>query len=141
MTAKFKNAWGYQGDNMHLPVENLETAMPFYETVMGFQVLSRSDSPHRSAVLGRDDIQIGLAENGADPTQDGCAFEVDNAEVAFAELKQNGLEKDTAGFDIEQQDGVSWKVFYVVAPDGLCFWLGERQGLDGAAENASAESG
>ncbi|HKO96550.1 MAG TPA: VOC family protein [Pyrinomonadaceae bacterium] len=127
MEAAFKSAWGYQGNNLNLPVANLEDAIPFYETVMGFQVQSRSDSPHRSAILGRDDIQIGLAENGGDPTQDGCAFEVDSVEAAFAELKANGLEKELSGFVIEQNQGTSWKVFYVVAPDGLCYWLGERQ--------------
>ena len=134
MKAKFKSAWGYQGNNMNLPVENLEAAIPFYETVMGFRVLSQSDSPHRSVVLGRDGIQIGLAENGGDPTQDGCAFEVDSAEAAFAELKGNGLKKDAAGFDIEKRNDGPWKVFYVVAPDGLCYWLGERQTAEGAAE-------
>jgi catechol 2,3-dioxygenase-like lactoylglutathione lyase family enzyme len=137
MRAKFKNAWGYQGDNMNLPVENLEAAVPFYETVMGFQVLSQSDSPHRKAVLGRDDVQIGLAENGGDSTQDGCAFEVDSVEAAFADLKGNGLEKEISGFDIEQQGGASWKVFYVIAPDGLCYWLGERQTLKGEAEEGA----
>jgi hypothetical protein len=85
-------------------------------------------------VLGRDGIQIGLAENGGDPTQDGCAFEVDSAEAAFAELKGNGLEKDTAGFDIEKRSDGPWKVFYVVAPDGLCYWLGERQAVEEKAE-------
>ena len=137
MKAKFKNAWGYKGDNMNLPVGNLAGAIPFYETVMGFQVLSQSDSPHRKAVLGRDDIQIGLAENGGDSTQDGCAFEVDSVEAAFAELKSNGLEKEISGFDSEQQGGAAWKVFYVVAPDGLCYWLGERQGVEKAASEGS----
>jgi catechol 2,3-dioxygenase-like lactoylglutathione lyase family enzyme len=128
MRGQFKNAWGYQGNNMGLPVENLEAAIPFYETVMGLRVLSRSDSPHRSAVLGRDGVQIGLVENGGDPTQDGCAFEVDSAESAFAEFRANGLEKELSEFSIEQRgDGTSWKVFYVVAPDGLCYWFGERQ--------------
>jgi catechol 2,3-dioxygenase-like lactoylglutathione lyase family enzyme len=125
--AELKNAWGYQGDNMNLPVADLAAAIPFYERGMGFRVLSRSDPPHRAAVLGRDSIQIGLPENGGDPTQDGCAFEVNSAESLFAELKANGLRKDAPGFDIEQHDGVSWKVFYVVAPDGLCYWFGERQ--------------
>ncbi len=127
MKAVFKTAWGYQGNNMELPVASLEAAIPFYETVMGFQVVSLSDSPHKSAVLARDGIQIGLAENGGDPTQDGCAFEVDSVESAFAELKANGLEKETPAFDIEKHDDKSWRVFYVVAPDGLCYWLGERQ--------------
>ncbi len=128
MRAVFKTAWPYQKDEMNLPVENVEAAIPFYETIMGFQVVSRKDSPHRSAVLGRDGIQIGLAENGGDPTQDGCFFEVDNAEAAFAELKSNGLEKEEAGFRIDQHGDTAWKVFFVVAPDGLCYCLGEPQG-------------
>ena len=94
MKAVFKTAFPYLADAMSLPVENLETAIPFYETVMGFQVVSRQEVPCQSAVLGRDGIQIGLAENGGDPTQEGCFFEVDSAEAAFAELKSNGLESD-----------------------------------------------
>jgi catechol 2,3-dioxygenase-like lactoylglutathione lyase family enzyme len=90
MKARFKSAWGYQGNNLKLPVGNLDAAIPFYEKVMGFRVVSRSDSPHRSAILGRDGIQIGLAESGGDPTQDGCAFEVENVEAAFGELKATG---------------------------------------------------
>ena len=127
MKAEVKNAWGYQGDQMNLPVRDLEAALPFYESVMGFRVLSRGESPHRSAVLGRDGVRMGLAENGGDASQDGCAFEVDSVEAAFAELKANGLERDAPGFDIERHDDTSWKVFYVVAPDGLCYWFGERQ--------------
>jgi len=141
MKAEFKSAWGYQGNNMNLPVGNLEAAIPFYETVMGFQLLTRLDSPYRSAVLGRDRVQIALVENGGDPTQDGCAFEVDRAESAFAELKANGLEKEISEFDIEEHDDTTWKVFYVVAPDGLCYWFGERQtgeGLEDAGGAADA---
>lgn len=126
MKAVLENAWGYQGNNMNLPVGNLDAAIPFYESIMGFRVLSRSESPCRSAILGRDAIQIGLAENGGDPTQDGCAFEVDSVESAFAEFKANGLNKELSNFDVEQHDGRNWKVFYVVAPDGLCYWFGER---------------
>jgi catechol 2,3-dioxygenase-like lactoylglutathione lyase family enzyme len=127
MKAVFKTASPYKEDAMNLPVENIETAIPFYETVMGFKVLSRKDSPFNSAVLGRDVIQIGLAENGGDPTQEGCFFEVDNAEAAFAELKANGLDKEEAGFRIDQYGDTSYKVFFVIAPDGLCYCLGERQ--------------
>ena len=72
LKALFKNAWPYQKDRMNLPVVNVETAVPFYETIMGFQVVSRQNSPQRLVVLDRDGIQIGLAENGGDPSQDGC---------------------------------------------------------------------
>ena len=127
MSAVFKTAYPYAADKMNLPVENVERAIPFYETVMGFRVVSRNDSPHKSACLARDEIQIGLAKNGGDPTQEGCFFEVDSAEAAFAELKSNGLEKEEAGFRIDQYGETSYKVFFVVAPDGLCYCLGERQ--------------
>ena len=127
MKAVFRNASPYLEDAMNLPVENLEAAIPFYETIMGFRVLSRKDEPSKSAVLGRDGIQIGLAENGGDPTQEGCFFEVDDAEAAFAELKSNGLGKEKADFRIDQYGPTSYRVFFVVAPDGLCYCLGERQ--------------
>lgn len=127
MKGTIEKAWGYQGDNMNLPVQDIAAALPFYEIVLGFQVVSRGDSPHNSAVLARDQVRIGIAENGGDPTQDGCAFHVKDLEALFAEFKSRGLEKELSEFDIEHHDGVSWKVFYVVAPDGLCYWFGERQ--------------
>ena len=128
MKAIFKSAWPYAEDALNLPVPDVEAAIPFYETIMGFQLVSRHDSPCRSAVLTRDSIQIGLAENGGDPTQEGCFFEVNDAEAAFAELKSNGLKKEAADFRIDQHGETSYKVFFVVAPDGLCYCLGERQG-------------
>jgi lactoylglutathione lyase len=128
MKATLEKAFGYQGDNMNLPVRDLAAAVPFYETVLGFQVLSRSGTPHRSAVLARDRVQIGLVENGGDPTQDGCAFHVKDLDALFAEFNANGLRKERSAIDIEQHDQVAWRVFYVVAPDGLCYWFGERQG-------------
>ena len=125
--ATFKSAWAYQQDKMNLPVKNLKEAIPFYETIMGFQVVSTKESPHKSAILQRDNIEIGLAENGGDPTQEGCCFEVDNVENAFMELRSNGLKKEMSELDVERHGETSWKVFYVVAPDGLCYWIGEKQ--------------
>jgi catechol 2,3-dioxygenase-like lactoylglutathione lyase family enzyme len=127
MKAVFKTAAPYLADALNLPVEDLEAAIPFYETIMGFRVVSRKDSPCKSAVLVRDGIQIGLAENGGDPTQEGCFFEVDNAEAAFDELKSNGFAREEAGFRIDQHGAKSYRVFFVVAPDGLCYCLGEPQ--------------
>ena len=122
-----KNAWPYQQDKMNLPVHNLETSLPFYETIMGFRVVSRQDSPYKSATLDKVGCQLGLAENGGDPTQDGCFFEVSDLERAFAELKANGLEMNVPKFDYQQHGDTNWKVFFVVAPDGLCYCYGERQ--------------
>ena len=119
MNATLEKAYGYQGDQLNLPVPDLAAALPFYQTVLGFRLLSRSHTPHKSAVLARDQVQIGLAENGGDSSQDGCAFHVLDLESLLAEFKANGVEKELSAIDIEQRDGVAWKVFYVVAPDGL----------------------
>jgi lactoylglutathione lyase len=120
-------AFGYQDNAMALPVADVAAAVPFYERVLGFRVASRAETPPRTILLERDGVQIGLTENGGDPTQDGCAFHVTNIDALFAEFKANGLSKDDPAFSIEKMDGENWKVFYVVAPDGLCYWFGERQ--------------
>lgn len=123
-----QRAFGYQGDPLNLPVPDLAAALPFYERVLGFAVVSTHDAPHKSAVLARDAVQIGLAENGGDPSQDGCAFHVKGLEALLAELNANGLGKNApSAFSVEHHDDAAWRVFYVVAPDGLCYWFGERQ--------------
>jgi len=127
MKAEYKSASPYKEDAMNLPVKDVESAIPFYKTVMGFEVVSKDENPNKSVILKRDKIQMGLAENGGDPSQEGCFFEVDDAELAFAELKSNGLKQNEANFRIDKYGETSYKVFFVVAPDGLCYCLGERQ--------------
>jgi lactoylglutathione lyase len=94
--------------------------------VLGFRVESRSDTPVKSAVLAREKIRIGLVESGEDPTQDGCAFHVTGLDELFAEFQANRPEKALGAIGVEQRDNGAWRVFYVVAPDGLCYWFGER---------------
>ncbi|GAB3031869.1 VOC family protein [Spirosoma pulveris] len=125
--AILKNAWPYQQDRMNLPVANLKNALPFYETILGFRVLSCCETPQASAILERDGIQIGLTENGGDPQQDGCFFEVDDVEMILAELRATGFDKISPDFQQQQFGDVRWKVLFIVAPDELCYSFGERQ--------------
>ena len=127
MSAKLEKGFGYQGDKMNLPVVDLGTALPFYENVLGFEVVSQGVEIPRSVTLRRDDVEIRLAENGGDPSQDGCAFHVKGLQALFDEFRTNGLQKEQSDFSVENHGDASWKVFYVVAPDGLCYWFGERQ--------------
>ena len=76
MRGKYKQAYPYAADAMNLPVEDVDKATPFYETIMGFTVVSRSEKSPKTVVLARDDIQMAIVENGEDPTQEGCFFEV-----------------------------------------------------------------
>jgi catechol 2,3-dioxygenase-like lactoylglutathione lyase family enzyme len=125
MKGTLNKAFGYQDNKMNLPVADLASALPFYEKVLGFRVESRADAPRRSVVLARDLVQIGLAENGGDPSQDGCAFHVDNVDALREEFQARLPEKQLSAIGVEKRGDKSWRVFYVVAPDGLCYWFGE----------------
>ena len=125
MKAVYKRAAPYADDAMSLPVKNVDGAIPFYEKNLGFRVVARRDEPHKSVILARDEIQIGLAENGGDPTQEGCFFEVDNLDAAFEEIK--GKPPAESDIRIDQFGDSSMRVFFVVAPDGLCYMLGQRR--------------
>jgi hypothetical protein len=50
---------------------------------------------------------------------------VTNLDSLYDEF-QSRLGKSLSQIDVEPRDGVPWRVFYVVAPDGLCYWFGER---------------
>lgn len=121
MPARFLKAAPYQKDVMALPVADIDSAIPYYVEKMGFQVVGRSEAPFRSVVLARDAIQIGLQQNGGDPTQDGAWFQVDDITAAFEELKGRGAAPGVT--DTQTFDGKQFRVFFVVAPDGLCYML------------------
>ena len=73
-----------------LPVHagGLDAAVEYYTSVFGFTVASASES---AALLVRDKLTIGLAENGGEPEQEGAFIEVDDIDQAWAELSANGL--------------------------------------------------
>lgn len=108
---------------MNLPVADVEAAIPFYLNTLGFEVVSRQDLPHKSVVLQRDDVKIGLAENGGDPEQEGCYFQVENIDAAFQEIK--GASPASGDIQVQKRGEASQRVFFVIAPDGLCYMLGE----------------
>ena len=119
---------------MNLPVADVEEAAPYYVRHMGFAIVEQDsgpgEPPHKDAIkrviLERDGIRIALAENGSDPEQDGCAFHTDDAEALRDEFIATGLDK-IGKIDEETRDGGQrFKVFFVVAPDGLCYWFGQR---------------
>ena len=76
-------------------------------------------------VLARDDVRIGLAENGGDPSQEGCFFEVTDVDAAFEEVKGCAPTEEDIG--VHEMGRLPFRAFFVVAPDGLCYMLGQRQ--------------
>jgi lactoylglutathione lyase len=124
MNALFQRAAGYQGDALNLPVASVDESVPFYEQRLGFRVVERRETPVKTAILERDSVRIGLVENGGDPTQDGSFFEVSSIDAAFEELKGRGLAVKAP--EVQRSGHGAFRSFFVVAPDGLCYMLGER---------------
>jgi hypothetical protein len=77
-------------------------------------------------VLERDGIRIAFAENGGNPEQDGCAFHTDDISALRNEFVEAGLEKLGEAKDEARKDGLRFKSFFVIAPDGLCYWFGQQ---------------
>src|SRR5437667_10912657 len=96
MQGLFRRAAGYQGDALNLPVKNVDEAVPFYEQRLGFRVIEHRATPIKAAILERDGVRIGLAENGGDRTQDGTFFEVSRVDAAFEDPKRRGLDLSSA---------------------------------------------
>ena len=126
--ANYLNAFPYvEGRRLDLPVKDVKTAVSFYTGVMNFRELSREEEPVPKVVLARDQVQIAIAENGGDPTQEGCFFEVDHVENALKELQLNGLKKEVGEIGLEKHGETVWRIFYLLAPDGLCYCMGQKQ--------------
>ncbi|MFN2579137.1 MAG: VOC family protein [Pyrinomonadaceae bacterium] len=123
--ARFKRAVPYADDALNLPVADIEAAIPYYEKTFGFQVVSKQREPHKLVTLARDKVKIGLAETGGDPSQEGCYFEVDNVEAAFAEIR--GRQATENDIHVNKRGDSTSRVFFVVAPDGLCYMIGQPQ--------------
>ncbi|MEM7200011.1 MAG: VOC family protein [Planctomycetota bacterium] len=121
----FVQAFPYADDVLALPVADLDRAADFYGRSFGMREVERRTDPP-AVVMERDGVRIGFAINGADPTQEGAAIRVTDIERARADLQANGLEIGPGRID--ERDGKKLSVFFVIAPDGLCFYF--HQPLD-----------
>jgi len=117
----FEEAYPYQADILALPVTDLDIAAEWYSRSFGMKEVERRDQPVPTVVLERDDTQIGFAINGGDASQDGAAILVSDIHRAKEELVANGLE--IGNLQVDERDGRKFEAFFVVAPDGLCYYF------------------
>ncbi len=117
----FISADAYQDDVLALPVADLESAASYYASSFGMSEVIRSDDPIPQVVLERDGVQIGFAVNGGDSSQDGAAIRVTDVFQARDELEAKGVE--ISNWRVDERDGEKFQVFFVVAPDGLCYYF------------------
>ena len=117
----FERAFAFQDDVLALPVTDLDVAAQWYANAFGMTEVERRDHPHPTVILERDGIQIGFAINGGDASQDRAAILVSDIDRAKAELEANGIQP--GDLRIDERDGQKLQVFFVVAPDGLCYYF------------------
>lgn len=117
----FKTAWPYQDNILALPVGDIDKASEWYCRHFGMTEVKRLNNSLPTVILKRDGVEIGFSVNGRDATQDGAGILVTNIHQAHEELESNGV-KPTE-LKIEERDGEKYHVFFVVAPDGLCYYF------------------
>ncbi|WP_339727794.1 VOC family protein [uncultured Gimesia sp.] len=119
----FKSASPFQNDVLALPVTDLDVASNWYAKHFSMTEVERHQAPVPMVVLERDGTRLGFAVNGGDPSQDGAAILVKNIQQVKDELKSNGV--SITNWRVDKRDGQNLQVFFVVAPDGLCYYFHE----------------
>lgn len=107
-------------DTQALPVKELGPAIGYYTQVLGFSLVAKE--PGR-ATLRRDEVEIGLAVNGADPEQASCYFSVSDVEALHGELEARGIEPSAV--HVQKHAGREYRVCFAKEPYGVCFCFGE----------------
>lgn len=119
----FKAAFPYQKDVLALPVVDLDTTSSWYSQHFGMIEVERHDQPVPTVILDRDGTRLGFSINDGDASQDGAAILVSGIHELKAELEANGVQ--IANWRVDERDGQKLQVFFVIAPDGLCYYFHE----------------
>ncbi len=117
----YEAAFPFADDVLALPVEDIDRAAAWYGAKFGLVEVERLDHPVPTVILERDGVRIGFAVNGGDASNDGAAIRVTDIRRARDELEANGVK--TANWRVDERDGEKFQVFFVVAPDGLCYYF------------------
>ncbi|MDE0140531.1 MAG: VOC family protein [Caldilineaceae bacterium] len=117
----YEAAFPYAEDVLALPVEDIDRASAWYQEMFGLKEVERLDDPVPAVILERDGVRIGFAINGGDASNDGAAILVTDIHRARRELEGKGIE--IGNWRVDENDGQKLQVFFVIAPDGLCYYF------------------
>ena len=117
----YEAAFPYAQDVLALPVEDIDRAAEWYGPRFGLVEVERSTTPVPTVIMERDGVRIGFAVNGGDASNDGAAILVTDIRRARSELEAGGV--SIANWRVDERDGKKYQVFFVVAPDGLCYYF------------------
>jgi hypothetical protein len=119
--AVFEKAFPYGDDVLALPVTDLDSAANWYAQYFAMVEVERRSDPQPTVVMERDGARIGFSVNGGDSSQEGAAILVSDIHAARAELESRGVK--IGNWRVDEQDGKKLQVFFVMAPDGLCYYF------------------
>ena len=121
--SRFKAAFPYRDNVLALPVTDLDVAAQWYSKCFGMVEIERRKEPTPTVILERDGTRMGFSVNGGDASQDGAAILVSGIGDVKSELEANGV--SISNWRVDERDGQQFQVFFVVAPDGLCYYFHE----------------
>jgi catechol 2,3-dioxygenase-like lactoylglutathione lyase family enzyme len=119
--AVFEKAFPYGDDILALPVTDLDAAATWYANHFGMVEVERVSEPRPTVIMERDGSRIGFSVNGGDSSQEGAAILVSDIHAARAELESAGVK--IGNWRVDERDGKKLQVFFVAAPDGLCYYF------------------
>ena len=117
----YEAAYPFAKDVLALPVEDIERAVAWYGPRFGLVEVDRGAAPVPTVIMERDGVRIGFAVNGGDASSEGAAILVTDIHRARRELEANGV--TIANWRVDEREGTKYQVFFVVAPDGLCYYF------------------
>lgn len=120
----FEKAFPYGDDVLALPVADLDSSVGWYTRHFAMVEVERTSGPEPRAILERDGTRIGFCVNGGDSSQEGAAILVSDIHAARAELESSGAK--VGDLRVDERDGTKLQVFFVVAPDGLCYYFHQQ---------------
>jgi lactoylglutathione lyase len=102
-----------------LPVKEIGPAVAFYQSVLGFDVVTRDET---TATLQRDDARLGLVSKADhQPGEAGsCCFVVADLDAMHRELAGRGL--DLGEIRTDEWGGKRYRAFFLrEAENGYCY--------------------
>ena len=117
----YEAAFPFADDVLALPVKDLDQAVKWYGDAFGLEEIERREGPAPAVILERDGVRIGFAVNGGNAGDEGAAIRVTDIQRARDELEARGVK--TGNWRVDERDGQRLQVFFVVAPDGLCYYF------------------
>lgn len=101
----------------------LDSTYAWYSKNFGMNEVERHEQPIPTIVLERDGTRLGFSINGGDAAQDGAAVLVSGIHNLKEEFEANGVK--VGNWRVDERNGQKLQVFFVIAPDGLCYYFHE----------------